>query len=345
MTLNEQQLCHDSHVTLLGRRLPDDPLRLFWTGSGLAVRMNAREVSAVIEADWTEHSPWMAVLVDGAPVARFALRRGTHTYALLTGLDESFAHRVTLMRDTQPIEDDAREVVRVRSLTVEGALLQDEPRRHIELIGDSLTSGEGLAGPVSGAEWRTVWMHGGLTWAARVCAMLNADGEWVSQSGWGILTDWNQDRRHTLPAIYDGVCAVQPDGRVPYDFATHPVDAVVVHLGTNDMSALNALPAEDQPTREAEIAAAVRAFCETLRDLRPGTPVLWTCGMCGDRLNALLARTVDLAAEALAPARFAFLPLPACPSDQLGSRGHPGPISHLDCAALIAGQLTSMLNP
>ena len=343
MRWREDGILKDARITVIGRCDERDPLRFFWVGSGVTLAARVKALAAVIEADWTTQTPWLSVTLDAAPVTRLPLRRGRHHYLLLDGMDGERPHRIGVVRDTQPMEDDARQLVRLCSLQLAGEILPREERRRIEFIGDSLTSGEGLAGPMKAAEWRSVYMSGGPTYAARVCTLLDAVGEWVSQSGWGVVSDWTGDRRHTLPGIYEEVCALQAEGRIPYDFSAHPVDAVVVNLGTNDMSALNALPVEEREARSAEIVTSVRAFCERIRFLRPGVPILWVCGMCGGGINGLLRQGVETAARALSDSRIAFLPLPACPQEALGSLGHPGPASHRECAALIAAKLKELI--
>lgn len=343
MYWDAEAMIRESRMTLIGRRDERrDPLRLFWVGSGLVLTARIRELAARIEADWDGQAPWMSVSVDGAPVARFALRRGLHTYALLAGMDDTVPHRVRLTRDVQPMENDERLLVRLRGLSLEGELLPNAPAGRLEFVGDSLTSGEGLAGPVGAAEWKTVWMSGAGTYAAQLCAMLGAEGEWVSQSGWGIVTDWANDPAHILPRIYDQVCALQEAGREPYDFSAHPVDAVVINLGTNDGNAMNLLDDTARRRREEETAAAAAAFLKRIRAVRPGIPILWACGMCGDSMNALLERAVSGAAKDMGDPLIAFCPLPACAEEEKGSLGHPGLPSHRRCAAVIADRLRKM---
>ena len=340
MRYDNEKIAEDERFTLIGRRdEANDPLQLFWVGSGVVLNAKLEALTVCIEADWSAQAPWMAMAVDDAPVARFPLRRGVHEYALLADMAPAAAHRIRLTRDTQPMEDDERMLVRIRAIDAEGELLPPVTRKRIEFIGDSLTSGEGLAGPVGAAEWKSVWMSGSLTYAAQACALLDAEGEWVSQSGWGIVTDWENDRRHTLPAIYGQVCALKAAGRKAYDFAAHPVDAVVINLGTNDFNALGQLKPEDRAAREQEIFTSVRAFLSQIRTARPGVPILWTCGMCGDTLNDLLKNAVHAAAQALSDDLTAFCALPACREEELGSLSHPGVLSHRRCAAVIAREL------
>ena len=344
MRWNAASILNDPYITLTGRRDEvNDPLRLFWVGSGLSLTARLRSLSATIEADWSAHAPWMAVTLDGAPVARFPLQRGLRRYALLTDMDPAVAHRIRVVRDTQPMEGDERMLVRLRAVEMKGEALPTPRLKTIEWIGDSLTSGEGLCGPVTAAEWKTVWMSGAMTCAAQACVLLDAEGEWISQSGWGIVTDWTQDRRHTLPRIYGDICGVLAAGSAPYDFAAHPADAVVINLGTNDANALSQLPPAERPARETEIADGVSAFLRQIRAARPNAPILWVCGMCGDSLNDLLRRAVAEASADMADPLIAFEPLPACAQDELGSLGHPGWRSHQRCAAIVARRLKELI--
>ena len=346
MRYDAERIVRDERFILIGRRdEAGDPLRLFWVGSGVVINAKLTSLSVRVEADWSDQVPWMVLALDDAPVARFPLRRGVHEYALLAGMDPAISHRIRLTRDTQPMENDERLIARIREIEIDGELLPPVHRRRIEFIGDSLTSGEGLAGPVGAAEWKTAWMSGAKTYAAQVCAMLDSEGEWISQSGWGIVTDWMNDRRHTLRGIYSDICALIAAGHKPYDFAAHPVDAVVINLGTNDGNAIGLLKPEERVWREQEIVAAVRAFLEQIRAVRPGVPILWTCGMCGDAMNNLLEHAVNAAAQALSDDLIAFCALPACKADELGSLGHPGYLSHRRCAELIAQKLALFINP
>lgn len=64
---------------------------------------------------------------------------------------------MTLLRDTQPVAEDTRLHVTAHRLRTDGVLLPlPERPLAMEFIGDSLTSGEGLAGPQSAMEWRTL---------------------------------------------------------------------------------------------------------------------------------------------------------------------------------------------
>ena len=81
----------DSRFLPLGRHDPkEERTSLWWSGSGVRVKLACKTLEAEITASARDHAPWMGVLMDGAPVARFPLLPGTHRYPLLAGLDGGY---------------------------------------------------------------------------------------------------------------------------------------------------------------------------------------------------------------------------------------------------------------
>ena len=340
----EQEIRQAEHVRLLGRFDPQQPVfPMFFTGSGVEMRIRCTTLEMEIEAGYALQCPWLGVMVDGAPVARMALRRGRHLYTLLAGMDETVAHTVTVVRDTQPVPEDEALFVTAHRIRTDGELLPLPNRAlTIELIGDSLTSGEGLTGPRSAMQWRTIWLSGMESWAMDVCRMLDAQGRWFSQSGWGVYWGWDGNREHRVPRIYDAVCAVERGGDAPYDFPGNPVDAVIINLGTNDASALS----RTQGAQREEAAAAIRAaavdFLRQVRSRNPGAYILWAYGMCGGDIAPLLRGAVRERQRA-GDHRIGYVQLPACPEKGLGSRAHPGRDNHRSAALAVVRRLKTAL--
>ena len=331
-------------MRLLGRFDPRQPvLPLFWTGSGIELHIRCRELDLELECDYDMQCPWLGVMVDGAPVARFALERGRRYYTLLAGMDETVAHTVTVVRDTQPVAEDERLFVHAHRLRSDGELLPlPERALRIEFIGNSLTSGEGLIGPRGAMEWRTIWLSGMESWAMEVCREMNAQGRWLSQSGWGVYWSWDGNREHRIPRIYDAVCAVERGGDAPYDFAANPVDAVVINVGTNDASALSRLEGREKEAAAAAIRGAAVDFLRQVRRRNPEAFILWVYGMCGGDIAPLLRSAVrEVRSEG--DHRVSYVQLPECPEGGLGSREHPGRGSHRSAALAVVRRLKKAL--
>lgn len=340
----EQEIRQAEHVRLLGRFDPQQSaFPMFYTGSGVEMQIRCTTLQLEIEADYALQCPWIGVMVDGAPVARFPLERGRRLYTLLAGMDETVSHTVTVVRDTQPVMEDERLFVIAHRIRTDGELLPlPERALTIEFIGNSLTSGEGLIGPQSAMEWRTIWLSGMESFAMDVCRMMNAQGRWISQSGWGVYWSWDGDRERRLPRIYDAVCAVERGGDTPYDFESNPVDVVVINVGTNDATALSKMYGARREEAEAAIHDAAVDFLRQVRERNPEAYILWAYGMCGGSISRLLRSAVREVQRA-GDRRVGYVQLPACPEDALGSRAHPGRENHRSAARAVVRRLNRAL--
>ena len=320
----------------LGRYHQADPsCTLGFSMSGVALRAVCTELSVEISCEYGEHSPWMGVLVDGGPVGRFPLKQGTHWYTALAGMDAAFPHQIAIVRDSQPVPEDARtQFIRIENVRITGEVLPcEKPSMIIEFAGDSLTSGEGTVGPVSALEWRMAYMSAMNTYAQMVCCQLNAEGRWISQSGWGIHAAWNGDETRCIPLIYDQTCATDASGRQPYDFSARPADWVVINLATNDGAPLSRLKGKDRTAYRLAFYQDALSFLKQIRHLNPSAHILWTYGMCGRPLEKEIRQAVAAANDSKAY----YLRIPKCRGDEIGSRQHPGQASHRKASQAIVG--------
>ena len=160
----------------MGRYNPDeDGCRLWWSGSGVRTRFEGVRLELEATAADGEHTPWLAVTVDGAPVARFPLRPGTHRYDLLGRLEGGATHEVALLRDTQPTDGDGAPLV-FEAVYADGTLCAPESRpRLVEFLGDSLTVGEGTVGAKDCMEWRMIWISNQFAFPTLVAEAMNAE--------------------------------------------------------------------------------------------------------------------------------------------------------------------------
>ncbi len=331
----------DGRILRLGRTGgKKDPFPMHWTGSGVLLRTACTSLDVRLKARYTTQAPWAVVLADGAPVGRFCIARGEEWYHALLGMDPSVPHEVMILRDSQPVPGDGG-CLEMTGLRLEGELLPAErPKLNVGLIGDSLTVGEGCLGPVGAGEWITAWMSGALTWGGALRERLSCRTRALCLGGWGVRSSWDGRPDGAIPRIYRAVCA--PEGaEEDFDFSSDPLDAVVINLGTNDMSALRSLPEEERPAFKKDVENAAFSFISDVAEKEPGAVILWTYGLCGDADADIFGRAAERARKEGIPC--GFLRLRPFTEGEAGSRGHPGPVVQREAGIRTAEALLALM--
>lgn len=356
------------HLRPLGRFHEESARRagalpLLWACSGWELRFTGSALEVLLEADYQGKEPWIAVDVNGAPLVRTPAARGESTLLLFQGMTAGTVKHVRFWKDTQPMGQDGDPVHRlwVRGLRWEGGefLPLPEPACRLEFIGDSLTSGEGLAGAREEVDWTPTLFHPSRGWPRLTADLAGGEFRLVSQSGWGIRSGWDNDPRHALPDWYEPVCATVGEADLamgagePNDFAAWRPDAIFINLGSNDVNAMGIsawhgpdgtrFKQEDTPACRRRIEEAALAFLHKLRRLNPGAKLVWAYGMAGDALRPQLEGAVERFREESGDREAYYLPLPAAAEAELGSRRHPGPVCHEAAAQAAAALLKEIL--
>lgn len=324
----------DSRFLPLGRHDPkEERTSLWWSGSGVRVKLACTMLEAEITASARDHASWIGVLMDGAPVARFPLLPGAHRYPLLAGLDECFAHEVSVIRDSQPSYDEDGPIY------LDAVYTDGEPHRPVErpllleFIGDSLTVGEGCLGPESAEEWRLVWISHMPAFPTLVSQKLNAEKRVIALGGWGAARSWDNQPESRIGRIYNQLCAITPGGDRPADFPERPADAVVINLGTNDASALAKMTEAERPAAEGELRVRAVELMKMARAHNPKAVILWAYGLCGKQVEPMLQAAVQDRRNA-GDQNVHYLSL--TPAASNGSRMHPSREAHQKAAEEIA---------
>lgn len=327
----------------LGRFNPDEAgCDLWWSGSGVRTGFDGRRLEAEFTVADDEHTPFAAVTVDGAPVARFALMPGTHRYDLLGRMEAGVAHDIEIRRDSQPTDCDTAPVV-LNALYVEGTLTAPAAKpRLIEFLGDSLTVGEGTVGPTDAMEWRMLWISNQFAFPTLIAEAMDAEKRLIALGGWGAYLSYDANPAHTIGTIYEQLCGACQAGTVPYDFnAQRAADAVVINLGTNDNSGINTLPESEREAGMAALEACAVKLMELVRAHNPNAAILWAYGLCGNAMEAPLKRAVERRIAA-GDANLRYLALDDC-NGSLGSRMHPSREAHVRATEQIVRALEDMM--
>lgn len=261
-----------------------------WTDSGFEIRFVGREVRALLTPQCLSSSQfaYAEVLIDGQEQGeKIKLTDGEKWVTLCQNL--SFGeHTLRFVKLTEA----QMNVVYVGPLEIPDGYLLTPPAaraRSIEFIGDSITAGSANARAAGEADVYSPETQDGLqTYAAVAARALNADFSVFAASGWTVYcrTDIPDGDQVAIPPIYESTDFFHRNTD-PWDFAAHPVDAVVVNLGTNDASYIAAGAFEEEIFREK-----YEAFLARLRELYPNAVLIGTVGMMNDTAYPAIEQAV-----------------------------------------------------
>lgn len=335
---------------ILGRTgiLSEKGLPLFWSGSGIELNVKTKELWALFDVDYSSNDIWLCVYVNGRKVSRFMAPKGENWICLIRGFDGTTEKDIEIFKDTQPMGDDKCQKCILKSISIskDGSFCPlPEKKLNIEFIGDSITSGEGLAGSPDDMDWISAWITVENNYAMQVKRKLDADVRILSQCGWGIVHSYDGVDSHSMPPYYQQVCGfydaphqIETGSQDQYDFSSWQPHWIVVNLGVNDFTFYG-----DNLTEEGakKISAGAEAFLETLRRNNPDAKILWVYGMLNiDNKVYAIKDAIESYKDKTGDSKVFLLKVPGAEEEKTeedkGSRGHPGPLTHRRAADLIA---------
>jgi lysophospholipase L1-like esterase len=306
--------------------------RFSWSGTGFVARLTGTSLS--IQINSTGAFIFKPV-VDGVPGAAFTIPAGLQTASVASGLTAA-AHTVELYRQTEGSQGDSQ----LMAITVGGGALMSPPAAPahlIEVIGDSISCGYGTLGTLSDSDCFPTESHWD-TYGARAARTLGADISTIAMSGQGAYRNYGGDMNNTLPMVYTR--ALTNDATPAWDFRTQ-AQAVIVNLGTNDISNGKGDPGTPFETAYAGLLANVRAkypaafiMC-IIGPLLSGTDLTTIQGHIRNVVNARIAagdHTVEL-----------FDQIATQASGDAACQYHPNPDENQIMADQIVGELRARL--
>ncbi|HOJ79822.1 MAG TPA: GDSL-type esterase/lipase family protein [Clostridiales bacterium] len=353
------------HGRMTGRL---SPLTLFWTGSGVEFNVKGSELWIEVETDYDVYEPWISILINSYPVARQMVTAGRHWLCVFRGMNAGAAKNVRIMKDVQPMSFDKGCLVHIHSVRFDGEFLPVEDRPYkIEFIGDSITSGEGTVGASCEQDWIPMWFSAADNYTYLTAKALNADYRVVSQSGWGVLTGWDNNPNCSIPRYYEQICGILPkencavaDAFGQNDFDEWQPDVIVVNLGTNDANAFSTPEwvdeasgarhkqrlNEDGTFNEEDLAAfenAAAGFLGKLRKYNKNAHIVWAYGMFGAPLMPSIYRAADTYIRSTGDRKVSIFQLPNTTNETMGSRSHPGKHAHEKAAKELTNYIIGLL--
>ncbi|MEK4261106.1 MULTISPECIES: SGNH/GDSL hydrolase family protein [Paenibacillus] len=344
------------------------PLTLFWTGSAVELNVKSSELWLEVEADYDVYEPWISILINSVPVSRQMLVAGRYWICVFRGMNERVVKNVRIVKDVQAMSGDPGCSLQIHAVKMDGKFLPvaDKPHK-IEFIGDSITSGEGSIGAKAEEDWIPMWFSAINNYTSMTADALNAEYRVISQSGWGVLTSWDNNPHGNIPDCYEQVCGLLTGAKnealgafQEHSFESWQPDVVVVNLGTNDGGAFQSPEWKDEVTGEShkqrlnedgtyhedDIQAFVDAAEKFLMKLRKNNQhahLVWAYGMLGIPMMPAIYRAVDVYSKKTGDKQVSVLQLPNMTDETIGARSHPGALAHEQAAKELTGYLKGIL--
>lgn len=335
----------------------DGSLNIFWTGSGIEFRTDAAELYIELSAGYEGFEPWIEIVIDGKLSQRRMLEQGRQKICVFRRMEQGPVRHVRILKATQAPGSDPESFLQIHALMADGTFLPMEPHRmKIEIIGDSITSCEGLGGALTEETWNASQFSfvGGYPYV--LGQMLNADVHVLSQSGYGVYCSWRGNPRESLPPYYLQNCGLlhgkhnqRLGAHDPWDFAAWQPDWIIVNLGTNDSGSfdqagkefpedhwrcpmrVNADGSMNEEDRQ-KVLQGVVDFLRLLRQKNPDAGIIWCYGMLPGRMTETLREAVECYSSQSADKRVTFVLLPRTEDGEYGGRSHPGLPAHRKAA-------------
>jgi len=353
------------HGRTTGQRAP---LTLFWTGSAIELQVTGSELWVEVESDYDIYEPWISILINGAPVSRQMVTAGRYWICVFRGMSEDTVKHVRIVKDVQAMSADSGCSLQFHALKSDGTFLPLEEKPYkIEFIGDSITSGEGAIGARAEEDWIPMWFSAIHNYTYMTAEAMNADYRVISQSGWGVLTSWDNNPNNNIPDYYEQVCGLLTGEKNQalgagdqHDFESWQPDVVVINLGSNDGGAFQT-PGwrdpvsgkvhkqrlnDDGSYHEDDLAAfedAIDRFLVKLRKTNPKAQLVWAYGMLGFPMMPAIYRAVDGYTKRTGDRKVSVLQLPDTTEETIGARTHPGELSHRRAAETLTGYLQGLM--
>ena len=367
--LTEQPLSQLPYLKVHGRtagRLA--PLVLFWTGSAIELNVTGSELWIEAEAAYDVFEPWISILVNDVPVSRLMITEGRHWICVFRGMNADKVKNVRIVKDIQAMSGDPGCSLKFHAARSDGWFYPVKERPYkLEIIGDSITSGEGAIGARQEEDWIPMWFSAVRNYASITANMLNAEYRILSQSGWGVLTSWDNNPHCNLADGYEKICGVLKGEKnealgalEDNDFSSWQPDVIVVNLGTNDAGAFRQPEWRDEATGEShkqhlnedgsynsedlkKFENAITCFLGKLRRYNREAQIVWAYGMLGIPMMPAIYRGVDAYIAKTGDKKVSVFQLPDTAEETKGARSHPGVLAHEKAAKELAGYIAGIL--
>jgi lysophospholipase L1-like esterase len=255
--------------------------RFAWSGTGIVARFSGTELAVRMNG-----AQQYSVLVDGELQPKLTTTGGADVLA--SGLSAG-EHEVEIYRRTEANQGESQFLG--FELGAGELLAPPAPsERRIEIIGDSISAGYGNEGADMSCPFSPDTENHYLTYGAIAARNVGAELVTVAWSGKGVVCNYGDDAASCtdpMPLYYGRTLPNRADSA--WDFSRYQPQAVVINLGTNDMSTLT------DPS-EQEFTSAYVDLLTRVRTAYPDALILCTVGPLLNGTDLTTARAYIAAA-------------------------------------------------
>ena len=335
----------EDNAKLIGRTMKKDGVTwLVHSGSAAEFIVTGTEASVTICGDSginsdEKYRPRYGVYVDGELIKDVVMGEKEQTVKLFS---ETKARTATVK--VMHLSEANNGCIGVKDLTVTSSSskpVKPTPKKDltIEFIGDSITCAYGVEADSQYEGFSTATENFSLSYAYLTAQLLNADYSAVCYSGHGIVSGYTNDgTKNTdalVPPYYELVGKIS-DYQAAWDFDSHPVDVIVLNLGTNDDS----YASKDLEKRGTEYQELYIDFLKQIRKCNPDAHIICTLGIMG---CAELYPYIEAAIKEVGDSKITCYESPVQDMNKLGADWHPSPQTHEKNAYLLADKIAEVL--
>ncbi len=263
------------HLLYSGRIDFSDPTKPVYSAPGVTVtaKFTGVSVSVMFQDGQMGQNFYNVIIDEGQPDARTILITptvGKTKYSVVTDLPYG-EHTVVFAKRTEASQGP----VTFLGFEFGGTPLPapERPTRKIEVIGDSISAGEGAEPGLNGVNCTDT--TGGndaenafLSYGAVLARNLNAEYHITAAAGRGAMRNYECNRNDTLPAVYDHINIADMTSPL-WDHTKFVPDAIIIELGTNDFApglcSRPPLSPQCDPTNYRLFITVMEQFIEKLR--------------------------------------------------------------------------------
>lgn len=342
------------NIQFYGRNLLTETVcTFFWPGSGMEICVDGSELWIETYVPEDVLPPWVGVYRNNSLLAKFQLQCGVQNVCIYKGLSPDMVREIRLLKESQVRIGENDSFFSINKIKLDGKFFPVKRRNgKIEVIGDSISAGEGLSGSKNDSVWESILSscNPAYHYGEIIGAYFQANVDVIAQGGWGIYSSFDNCPYHNIPRIYPYRCGLlmSDSGRKIglQEIQKHEdTNVVIINLGTNDAAAFVNPGWKEEDSgivykqymdsegnfEENSAEHVIRAVAEFLGDVRkynPNAVIYWVYGMLKNQLEKLIQSGIKAYQNESRDRRVRYILAEDTPEEEFGSIRHPGRISH-----------------